>query len=245
MRVVIADDEPIARDRLRLLLKAQTPPISIVGEAEHGDTIVQLLAQGRVDTLLLDISMPGTSGLEIARQLRQQYAQLAIIFCTAYDAHALSAFDVQAIDYVMKPIQSDRLAAALARARAFLAGIRAIECVGRPIISKTHLSARLGGNTRLIPLNDVRYLRAEEKYVIVYHTHGQDLIELSLKSLEINFPNRWIRIHRNCLVTRQDIVELRRRGKHVVVIVRHVDQPLEVSRRCLTAVREQLGMTSI
>ena len=244
MRVIIADDEPIARDRLRLLLKAQTPPISIVGEAEHGERILQLLAQGRVDTLLLDISMPGTSGLEIARQLRQQYAQLAIIFCTAYDAHALSAFDVQAIDYLMKPIRSDRLAAALTRARAFLAGIKAIDCVARPM-SKTHLCARLGGSIRLIPLDEVRYLRAEEKYVIVYHAHGQDLIEQSLKSLETTFPDRWIRIHRNCLVTCQDIMELRRQGNHVVVIVRHVDQPLEVSRRCLTAVREQLGMTSI
>ena len=244
MRVVIADDEPLARDRLRVLLKAQSPPIAIVGEAEQAEQVFQLFGQAPVDTLLLDISMPGTNGLDIARQLRCHYTGLAIIFCTAYDAHALSAFDVQAIDYLMKPIRGDRLAAALARARTFLTGVKATDRSWQPF-AKSHLWARLGGCVRLIPLDDVHYLQAEEKYVIVYHAHGQDLIEQSLKSLETAFPKRWIRIHRNCLVARQNIVELRRLGKKVVVVLRHVDQPLEVSRRCFAALREQLGVIAI
>jgi Response regulator of the LytR/AlgR family len=117
---------------------------------------------------------------------------------------------------------------------------------GRPAAGarrRTHLSARLRGTVRLIPLEEVRYLQAEEKYVVVHHARGEDLIEESLRSLEEEFGDRFVRIHRNCLVAREELVELRRDGGgHVQAILRHGDRPLEVSRRCVPQLRQALGL---
>jgi len=163
-----------------------------------------------------------------------------VVFCTAYDAHALSAFDAQAIDYLVKPVRPERLAAALERVRTFAAGrehaVAASEPAGR---RRTHLCARIRGSLRLIPVEDVHYLQAEEKYVVVHHARGEDLIEESLKSLEEEFGDRFVRIHRNCLVARHEIVELKRGPDgHVQAVLRHASAPLEVSRRCVSALRE-------
>ena len=121
MKVVIADDEPLARERLRALL-AEHPGIEVVAEAENGLDALQACSQHRPDMVLLDIAMPGVDGLEAARHLAAFDPRPAVVFCTAYDEHALSAFEAAAIDYLMKPIRSERLAAALERARTFIAG---------------------------------------------------------------------------------------------------------------------------
>jgi two-component system response regulator AlgR len=106
---------------------------------------------------------------------------------------------------------------------------------------RTHLCARLRGSLRLIPVEDIRYLQAEEKYVVVHHARGEDLIEESLKSLETEFAERFVRIHRNCLVARNEIIELRRVGDgHTQAVLRHGDHPLEVSRRCVAQLRDTL-----
>lgn len=241
MRVVIADDEPLARERLRALL-ALRPDVEVVAEAVDGQHALHACAEHRPDLVLLDIAMPGIDGLEAARHLAAFEPRPAVVFCTAYDAHALSAFDAEAIDYLVKPVRPERLDAALERVRTFAAG-RERHDGGEtaPGQIRSHLCARLRGSLRLIPIDDVHYLHAEEKYVIVHHARGEDLIEESLKSLEDEFGERFVRIHRNCLVARHEIVELKRNAEgHVQAVLRHGKQPLEVSRRCVASLRETL-----
>ena len=240
MKVVIADDEPLARERLRALL-AEHPGIEVVAEAENGLDALQACSQHRPDMVLLDIAMPGVDGLEAARHLAAFDPRPAVVFCTAYDEHALSAFEAAAIDYLMKPIRSERLAAALERARTFIAGRETHAPATSNQQPRTHLCARLRGSLRLIPVDEVHYLQAEEKYVVVHHARGEDLIEESLKSLEAEFADRFVRIHRNCLVARSEIVELRRASDgHTQAVLRHADHPLEVSRRCVAQLRDTL-----
>jgi two-component system response regulator AlgR len=236
MRVVIVDDEPLARARLRELL-AEQGGVDVVAEAGDGHAALHACAEQSPDLVLLDIVMPGIDGLETARHLAAFEPRPAVVFCTAFDAHALSAFDAAAIDYLVKPVRPERLAAAIDRARTFAAG-RGQMATTRSA-QRTHLCARMRGNLRLIPLDDVYYLQAEEKYVVVHHARGEDLIEESLKALEDEFVERFVRIHRNCLVARQEIVELKRGADgHVQAVLRHGKQPLEVSRRCVSALRE-------
>jgi two-component system response regulator AlgR len=239
MNVVIADDEPLARERLRALL-ADIEGVQVVAAVADGPAALQACDTHRPDLVLLDISMPGMDGLETARHLAAFEPRPAVVFCTAFDAHALSAFEAEAIDYLVKPVRAERLAAAIERVRRFAAG-RVREGDGTGMASRKHLCARLRGSLRLIPIEGIYYLQAEEKYVVVHHARGEDLIEESLKSLEDEFGERFIRIHRNCLVARHELVELRRLPDgHVQAVLRHAKQPLEVSRRCLTALREQL-----
>ncbi|KRA17433.1 MULTISPECIES: LytTR family DNA-binding domain-containing protein [unclassified Lysobacter] len=239
MRIVIADDEPLARERLRALL-AEQHGVEVVAEAADGQHALHACAEHQPDLVLLDIAMPGIDGLEAARHLAAFEPRPAVVFCTAYDAHALSAFEAEAIDYLVKPVRAERLSAALERVRTFAAGRERGGEVA-PGQRRTHLCARLRGSLRLIPIEDVHYLHAEEKYVIVHHARGEDLIEESLKSLEDEFGERFVRIHRNCLVARHEIVELKRcPDGHVQAVLRHGKQPLEVSRRCVSALRETL-----
>jgi two-component system response regulator AlgR len=239
MRVVIADDEPFARERLRALL-AEQPGVEVVAESEDGESALHACAELKPDLVLLDIAMPGIDGLEAARHLAAFEPRPAVVFCTAYDAHALSAFDAQAIDYLVKPVRPERLAAALDRVRTFAAGREQVASgTSDPARRRTHLCARIRGSLRLIPIEDVHYLQAEEKYVVVHHARVEDLIEESLKSLEEEFGDRFVRIHRNCLVARHEIVELKRGPDgHVQAVLRHAQAPLEVSRRCVSALRE-------
>lgn len=240
MKVVIADDEPLARDRLRSLL-AELQGVEVVAEASDGRHALHACAEHEPDLVLLDIAMPGIDGLEAARHLAAFEPRPAVVFCTAYDVHALSAFEAEAIDYLVKPVRPERLAAALERVRTFAAGRERHD--GTSTRSRSHLCARLRGSLRLIPLEDVHYLHAEEKYVIVHHARGEDLIEESLKSLEDEFGARFVRIHRNCLVARHEIVELKRAPDgHVHAVLRHGKQPLEVSRRCVAGLRETLKL---
>ena len=241
MKVLIADDEPLARERLRMLLSAHGDVV-VVAESGDGQATLDACARAQPDVVLLDIAMPGIDGLDVARHLAGLEPRPAVVFCTAYDSHALSAFEAAAIDYLMKPVRGERLATALERARTFLAGrvgAAAPAAAGRRV-----LCARLRGNLRLIPLEDVFYLQAEEKYVVVHHVHGEDLIEESLRSLEEEFGARFVRIHRNCLVSRERLQELRRTASgQVQAVLRGVAQPLEVSRRCVAALKAELAGT--
>jgi len=242
VKIVIADDEPLARERLRLLLAAQGD-VEVVAEVGDGHQTLHACAAHDPDLVLLDIAMPGIDGLEVARHLQAFEPRPVVVFCTAYDAHALSAFDAEAADYLVKPVRAERLASALQRARMLTAGRQHANGAGTGTdgARRTHLCARLRGSLRLIPLEDVRYLQAEEKYVVVHHARGEDLIEESLKSLEDEFGDRFVRIHRNCLVARHELVELRRGlDGHVHAILRHGDRPLEVSRRCVAQLRDTI-----
>lgn len=244
MKVLIADDEPMARERLRALL-ADHEDMQLVAEAGDGNAALDACVEHAPDIVLLDISMPGLDGLEAARLLSTFDPRPAVVFCTAYDEHALSAFDAAAVDYLVKPVRRERLAAALDRARTFVAGrttrdedAASAEGIGK---RRSHLCARLRGSLRLIAIEDIRYLHAEEKYVVVYHARGEDLIEESLKSLETEFADNFVRIHRNCLVARDELIELRRAADgRIEAVLQHGDKPLEVSRRCVPHLREMV-----
>ena len=235
MRVVIVDDEPLARARLRGLLSREDD-VDVVAEAGDGQAALHACRLHHPDVVLLDIRMPGMDGLDVARQLATQSSPPLVIFCTAFDAHALTAFETAALDYLVKPVRPERLAEALRRARTRL-GLEPL--VSNDKSSRTQLCAKLGAHLRLIPVAEIQYLQAEEKYVVVHHASGEDLIEESLKSLEEEFGDRFLRIHRNCLVARSALKELRRDADgHAQAILHGVDRPLDVSRRCLTELRE-------
>ena len=235
LKLVIADDEPLARERLRMLL-ADEAGVEVVAEAGDGQQVLDACAALHPHAVLLDIAMPGLDGLETARRLAGLVPPTAVVFCTAYDEHALSAFEAAALDYLVKPVRPERLAATLERVRAYHAARPEQEGSRR-----TQLCARLRGSLRVIPIDDIRYLQAEEKYVVVHHARGEDLIEESLKSLEAEFSDRFVRIHRNCLVARNEIVELRRAPDgHAQAVLRSGGTPLEVSRRCVAQLRDTL-----
>jgi two-component system response regulator AlgR len=243
MKLLIADDELPARQRLRSMM-AEIPDWQVAGEAGDGREAIERALELEVDAVLLDIAMPVMDGLEAARHLAHLERGPAVIFCTAYDEHALAAFEAAAIDYLVKPVRQERLREALERARR--ARANAVSATATPLFpegqrQRTHLSARLRGNLRLIPIEDVHYLQAEEKYVLVHHARGEDLIEESLKALELEFGERFQRIHRNCLVASDEFQELRRLPDgQVQAVLRHGKAPLEVSRRCVATLRERL-----
>lgn len=238
MRLLIADDESLARERLRALI-GELGGIEVVGEAADGREVLTQCATLQPDCVLLDIAMPAMDGLEAARHLTGFDPPPAVIFCTAYDEHALAAFDASAVDYVVKPVRRERLSAALERARRFTGEqYRAVgERLGA-MPQRTHICARLRGNLKLVPVAEVAYFLAEDKYVAVRHAGGEVLVEESLKALEDEFGDRFVRIHRNCLVATDRLSGLQRTPDgRMYADVRDAPEPLEVSRRNLPALR--------
>jgi two-component system, LytTR family, response regulator AlgR len=233
MKILLVDDEALARARLRQLLAAHQE-FQIVGEAENGHEALAAVAAQQPDVLLLDIRMPSMDGLEVAKALAQQAAPPAVIFCTAYDEHALAAFDAHALDYLLKPVRRERLLEALARVRQ-----RMEQSMAAKPSARTQLHVRVRGEMKLVPIADVLYLLADAKYVEVHRKQDTLLIEESLVQLEEEFSERFVRIHRNCLVAKGAIVGL---GKtiagDVTISLRDAPEKLEVSRRNVAAVRK-------
>jgi two-component system response regulator AlgR len=241
MKILIADDEAPARSRLRALVES-IPDCTVVAEANNGREAVELASRMPIDCALLDIAMPGVDGLEAARHLASLDSSPAVVFCTAHDEHALEAFEARAIDYLLKPVRRERLELALQRARRLQPdAIRGLVETVQPRKPRTHLCARVRGNLKLVPISDVSHLLAEDKYVVVHHSGGELLIEESLKNLEIEFADRFIRIHRNCLVALDRITHLYRTTHgQMLVALRGTTNGLEVSRRNLPALRKRL-----
>ncbi|NIR32188.1 MAG: response regulator transcription factor [Gammaproteobacteria bacterium] len=242
MRVLIADDEQPARERLAALLE-ELGTAQLVAQATNGVEVLQTLAQAAPEVVLLDIRMPGMDGLEVARHLARLEHPPGVIFTTAYDDHALAAFETNAVDYLLKPIRKARLAAALGRAqqltRAQLAGLKGSR-VGTQR-SRTHISATMHGALQLVPVPEIVYLRAEDKYVVVRHTGGRLLIEESLVSLEQEFAERFLRVHRNALVAAAHVRELARNTDGGwEVRLRDIEESVAVSRRLAPGVRRAL-----
>jgi two-component system response regulator AlgR len=237
MKALIVDDEPPARARLASLLR-ECAGVELLGEAGDGRTAVEISARLAPDLVLLDISMPLMDGLEAARHLATLDPAPAVIFCTAYDEHALAAFDANAIDYLVKPIRLDRLQGALARAQRFSGGAVAKQSTAQPA-TRTHLCARVRGNLVLVAVNDIDYLLAEDKYVVVHYHGNAVLIEEPLKALESEFGERFVRIHRNCLVAKARLTGLlRTTDERVFAQIAGRPVQLEVSRRNLPGVRK-------
>ncbi len=183
--------------------------------------------------------MPVMDGLEAARHIAQLESPPAVIFCTAYDEHALAAFEASAIDYLVKPVRLERLRGALERAQRFAANAveKLEQATGTPR-ARSHLCARVRGNLVLVPIGDIEYLFAEDKYVVVHTSKGEVLIEEALKTLETEFGDRFVRIHRNCLVARDRLSGLTRGGDGTVHVKIGERATLEVSRRNLPALRK-------
>ncbi len=244
MKILIVDDEPLARERLIGMLTA-FKDVELVVEASNGrDAIEQAqrhaLSEQAVNVVLLDIAMPVMDGLEAAMHLSHLEPAPAIIFCTAYDAHALQAFEASAVDYLLKPVSESRLKIALERAKKFT-GER-ISQVAEKLPgnrSRTHICARVRGQLKLLPIQDVWYFLAEDKYVEVHSQHGEVLIEESLKTLEDEFADRFVRVHRNCLVATARIAGLKREADgRVMIELRDSAASLEISRRNLPSLRK-------
>jgi two-component system response regulator AlgR len=236
MRVLVVDDEPLARERLAALL-AEIDGVGVVGQAGNGREALEAVERERPDVVLLDIRMPVMDGMETARHLAALDGAPGVIFCTAYGEHALEAFDAHAVDYLVKPVRGERLRAALDKARRWTAG-PARPAGPAPDSARTHLCARVRGSLVLVPLAEVNYLLAEDKYVVVHHARGEVLIEEPLKALEDEFGARFVRIHRNCLVARAKLTGLvRAPDGRVLAQLDGVDSALEVSRRNLPALR--------
>ena len=244
LRVVIVDDEAPARSRLSDLLAdcAETLPLEIAGEAASGPQALEMVAKMHTDVVLLDIRMPGMDGIETAQHLRKLDNPPAIIFTTAYDAYALKAFEVHAIDYLLKPIRAARLLEALKVVRS--AGVpRADALADMRRTPRTSLCASERGKVHLIPLDDIIYLRAELKYVTVRTRQREYLVEESLTRLEEEFGDRFVRAHRSCLVARAAIRGFERGvgeggDGHWEVLLNGSDERIAVSRRQQHIVRE-------
>ena len=245
MRVLVVDDEAPARERLRQIL-SDFDAYDCVGEAGNGDEALHLAVSLNPDIVLLDIRMPGLSGIEVAHHLQALERAPAVVFTTAYDEYAIDAFEARAVGYILKPVRRARLEAALAQAaRLAPATLRELDEIGGLETRRAHLCARRQGELRLIPIEDIHYLEADQKYVAVHHAGGEDLIDEPLKALESEFADRLVRIHRSVLVAVSAIerVDRDKEGKsHVILREGSQDggKALIISRRHVADVRRRL-----
>lgn len=241
MKVLIVDDEPLARTRMERLLEGMDD-IEIVGEAKSGKEALLRSSVLNPDIVLLDIRMPGMNGLETATHLANLKHPPAVVFTTAFSEHALAAFEANAIDYLLKPIRKERLEEALGKARKInRAQLLELGKQDQSNQARTHISAYVSGNLQLVPSEQVYYFQAEQKYVSVRHPEGEILIDDSLKSLEEEYGERFMRIHRNSLVAVEHVDRLDRdsTGKYQICF-RQIEDKLEVSRRMVATVRKRL-----
>ena len=252
IRVFIADDEGPARERLKELLEdiAGEVPTEVAGEAANGVEALERLPASNAQVLLLDIRMPGMDGLELARHVTALENAPAVVFVTAHDKHAVEAFDLNALDYLLKPVRAARLAAALKKA--INVGAPQRESLARAAgAPREYLSVAERNRIVLVPVRDIAFLRAEQKYVTVRTKVREHLIEESLIALEREFtgpdlPYPFVRIHRNCLVARAAIRGFERTGggeeeAHWQVVLDGVPERLPVSRRQWPTVRELIA----
>ena len=207
MRVLIVDDEPLAREGLRLRLE-RAPDVHVVGEAGHGDAAVALVAEQLPDLVFLDVRMPGDDGFATLARLAEVHLPL-VVFVTAFDAHAVQAFEVHALDYLLKPVDDARLAEALRRARAELARADAAASPGRvaslldsptaPGGELTRFVVRERGRFRLVPVSGVRWIESASNYLELHTAHGTHLVRMTLAEAEHRLPG-FARVHRTLLV---------------------------------------------
>jgi two-component system response regulator AlgR len=242
---MIVDDEPPARARLRQLVE-DSAEHEVVSEAGNGEEAIALANEHNPDIVLLDIRMPGVDGIETAHHLNAMDSPPAVVFTTAYDEYAVEAFDARAIGYVLKPVRRERLERALEHA-ARISGqmLKQLTETSSLTSRRGHVCTREHGKLKLIPITDIRYFNADQKYVTVHHSGGESLIDDALKSLEEEFADDFVRIHRNALVALDQIDQLQKTDDGKTVVVLRGDDlsrgdALDVSRRHIADVRRRL-----
>ncbi|WCM87041.1 LytR/AlgR family response regulator transcription factor [Acidovorax sp. NCPPB 3576] len=247
MHILIVDDEALARSRLRTLLADCDARHTAAEAANAADALAQLQPSGgrAFDTVLLDIHMPGQDGLALAHAVRTLPYPPAIVFVTAHADHAVSAFELDAVDYLTKPVRRERLEKALAKAlRARHPG--ATPAPTAPLPDGEALLIQDRGRTERVPLAEVLYFKAEQKYLTVRTALRSYILDGSLSELEARHGDRFLRIHRNALVARRAVRALEKHydpeeGEGWAVRLHGLTELLAVSRRQVTAVREELA----
>jgi two-component system response regulator AlgR len=242
LRTLIVDDEALARSRLRTLLTdCRSPVAEVVAEAAHGEDALRRLADGRLDLVLLDIHMPGIDGIALARSLRSRPGAPAVVFITAHPAHAVTAFELEAVDYLTKPVRAERLQQALQKAERYLKERR-----GPPAEAPQEaLLIQDRGRTERVLLSEVLYLKSELKYLTVRTASRSHIYDGSLAEFEERHPAHFVRVHRNALVARAAIRALEKYddgedAEGWALRLEGIPEPVVVSRRQLPAVREAL-----
>jgi two-component system, LytTR family, response regulator AlgR len=239
LKVLIVDDEPPARERLRSLL-TEIGDVEVVGEATNGEEGLRSAVDLSPDVVLLDVRMPGMDGIEAARHLNALEEPPAVIFTTAYDEYAINAFEAQAVGYLLKPIRQEKLAAALSQAGRLTRPQLLKIAAATPSERRTHIAARHREGLRLIPVEEVQFFFAEQKYTTVRHLKGEDLIEDSLRALEEELGSGFVRIHRNALVSVRFLERIERNADgQYFVRLRGCEAPLQVSRRMAGELRDR------
>lgn len=242
VRILIVDDEAPARERLQRLLSELDSDYEVAGEAVDGLAALDACEQSEIDLVLLDISMPGMDGLEAADRLARLDPPPAVILVTAYTEYALEAFEHRVDDYLVKPVRRERLQAALQQARVPTRPQRkALLGPAEPRRRRSRLSANYRGELRSVPVEEIIYLQAQQKYVMVRHIGGHLLLDESLKSLEDELGELFIRIHRNALIARRAILGLEKDAEgNTLVRLRECEERLPVSRRHLPELKRWL-----
>jgi two-component system response regulator AlgR len=237
LNILLIDDEKPARDRLRRLL-GDLPRCNVAGEASSGSEALERIRELNPEVLLLDISMPGMDGMSLARILQQGGVSPAVIFCTAYQDQALKAFEVEAVDYLVKPVRAERLEKAIEKARRYLGREDSLE-------DEHYVRSTVGGKVVLTPVHRVICLISEDKYTTVIHERGSTVIDDSLTDLEQTYPDLFFRVHRNALVSRRHLRGLERTTEgQTQVLLSGTDRKPEVSRRNISALRKLLSELS-
>jgi two-component system, LytTR family, response regulator AlgR len=239
-RILIVDDEAPARKRLVDLLDdcREKMPLMIAGSAANGVEAIEVINSERIDIVITDIRMPAMDGIEVARHVARMEAPPKLIFATAYDQYAVQAFELNAVDYLLKPIRAERLLVALQKAAPVAP--REAEALAQATASRRrHFSIHERGKIVLVPVEEVLFLRAEQKYVTLHTPAREFLMEDSLTRIEEEFAGVFTRIHRNTLVADAAVAGFERAGtggdgegsSHWVVLLRGVAEKLPVSRR--------------
>lgn len=237
--VLIADDELPALEELAFLLGTD-PRVGTVHRASTGSEAIRMLERERIDALFLDIHMPGLSGLDVARTLSQLPKSPPVVFVTADEDHALKAFELAAVDYLLKPVRSDRLVRSVTRICETLAGSNATAPIERPEM----IAVTLGGVTRMIARDDVRFVQAQGDYARLHTDEASYLIRVPLADLEVQWADAgFLRIHRSYLVAMAHVTRLKLGPTNPTVTAGGAD--LHVSRRHLPRLRERLDANRV
>jgi len=244
LRIMLVDDEPLARARLRTLLgDCSDPAVHVAAEAPNAEVAAPLLREHPVDVVLLDSRMPGDSGLKLASTLRRLQSPPAIVFVTAHAEHAVAAFDLEAVDYLTKPVRLERLQLALQKAERYVQANRGLQA---NLATEEVLVIQERNRTERVPLSRVLYFKAELKYITVRTANRSYILDGALNDLEEKFGQQFIRIHRNALVARKMVRSLEKHfdaeeGEGWAVRLQGLDELLSVSRRQLSTVRGVLS----